>query len=147
MAFRPNQRPFTYRLSTANPRVRILYPNFREELNEIDVFVPPQTGEASFTLQDEAQRGEITAFTPGMANEEDGLETVNGNPLDSVDPPYNPSSALEPEYPGYDELVKPEGAAPAPKNTPETTQVLQDIEEGFPNVPSPDTRLKKKRNT
>lgn len=136
-------RPVTYKIKSENPRLRILYPETQEKHDKIDAFTPAQAEPESFSKMDEAARGEITAFTPGMANSEDGITSVNGKPLDSTEPPYDPMSAIEPENPGYDELVKPSGADPAPKHTPETVSVLEEINQGFPNKPRPDMRMRK----
>lgn len=137
------ERPVTYKIKSENPRLRILYPNTEVQLDSLDAFVPAQAEPESFSKMDEAARGEITAFTPGMANGEDGITSVNGKPLDSADAPYDPMSAIEPENPGYDELVKPQGPAPAPKHSPSTVGTLEDIAQGFPNKPRPDMRMRK----
>lgn len=136
-------RPVTYRIKSENPRLRILYPNTETQHDSLDAFIPAQAEPDSFSKMDEAARGEITIFTPGMADAEDGITSVNGKPVNSTEPPYDPMSALEPEQPGYDELVKPSGAAPAPKHTPETVGTLEDIKQGFPNKPRPDMRMRK----
>lgn len=136
-------RPVTYKIKSENDRLRILYPQTQRQHDSIDAFIPAQAEPDSFSKMDEAARGDITAFTPGMANNEDGITSVNGKPLDSLDPPYDPMSALEPENPGYDELVKPQGAAPPPKHTPGTVGVLEDIAQGFPNKPRPDMRMRR----
>lgn len=136
-------RPVTYKIKSENNRLRILYPKTQSQLDSIDAFIPAQAEPDSFSKMDEAARGDITAFTPGMADKEDGISSVNGKPLDSLDPPYDPMSALEPEYPGYDETVKPQGASPAPRHTQETVGVLEDIAQGFPNKPRPDMRMRK----
>ena len=136
-------RARTYSIKSINNRLRILYPKTEEQLDGIKAFYPAQAEPDSFSKMDEAARGDITAFTPGMADKEDGITSVKGKPLDSVDPPYDPMSALEPENPGYDELVKPQGAKEPPKHTPETVAALEEIAQGFPNTPRPDMRMRK----
>ena len=137
------ERPVTFKIKSENPRLRILYPDSQERLDEINVFIPSQAEPESFSQMNESARGEITVFTPGMANSKDGISSVNGKPLYSADPPYEPMSAIEPENPGYDELVKPQGPSSPPKHTDSTVGVLEDIAQNFPNKPRPDMRMRK----
>ena len=136
------KRPFSLSIRSSNDRLRILYPNSEKVIASLDVFSPPQApDDESSNPRDEEARGQITAFTAGMADQEDRLATVDGLPLAPVEGPYEPSSALEPENPGYDELANPTASREAPSHTPEVAAVQEEVRNNFPATPRPDLRI------
>lgn len=140
--------PRSYNLRSINPRIKRLYPGTDEIVSEIDAFTPAQADPGvSFTLRDEDARGPIEHFTPASADKADGLGSVRGYALEpQVAELPTPSSPLEPEMPGYDAELKPEGPKPAPKSSPDVTSYREDAKEDFPDQPRPDMRMIKQDN-
>ena len=138
----PNDFPFTFSLKTANDRIRILYPNTEDQHDTIEAFTPPQA-EPNITSagsDPEAMGEEVTAFTPEMANKADGVTRVNGKSIRPGETPYQPSSALEPEHPGYDEAANPTADTAAPSHTDSVNAEVESIREGFPDKPRPNVK-------
>jgi hypothetical protein len=139
------RRPRSFDIRTGNDRVAILYPESSSALSDIKHFSPPDlVDEPTFNaVNAETERGDINTFTPEMAARQEGRVDVNGVPLRSdEEAPYNPASALGPEYPELDEKIRPDGGNPPPSLGPAVNEYLRQLADGFPAKPRPDLRIR-----
>ncbi len=149
------RRPFALSVhSEVNDRLDCMFPDSAANVNGLDAFSPLETGDnESSNLKDEEARGPITSFTPEMADNEDGLETVDGFNLTPAEAPWDPHSAFggsagDPGIPaeadGFDETKLPDRYArtrqPLP-NSPAVQAAIENVRQGFPDRPRPDLRI------
>lgn len=153
-------RPFSLSVrSLVNDRISVMYPGATKVIDSLDVFSPVTAGDdMSSNPRDEEARGAIETFTPEMQDNMDGLATVNGYSLNPGQTPWSPASAFgasagDPGIPaeaaGYDETKLADRYANSRtpiRNSAEVSAVLEDIRQGFPDLPRPDMRMIQKNS-
>ncbi len=156
----PNSRPFSLSIRTSqNDRVDCMFPESIGQIDSLEVFSPVDAGDnMSSNPMDEEARGQFTAFTPEMADNEDGIGTVNGHKLVPGETPWDPKSAfggsagdagMPSQADGFDETKYPNKYAnsrDALKSAQPTQAVIENIRQGFPDLPRPDMRIAKPEN-